>query len=574
MVYDVLLWLSVAVCILGILYRVYGWFSRCLEGETGGASVWRRTGAALSGTWRCLSRGRGFRDLGLATVLDVFLLERTRKRSLQRWIMHGAIFWGVLYLVLFHALDGMVTEELFSDYQSSLNPWFFLRDAAGALVLSGVAVAVVRRIRKHVLSSARDWIALALVGGIVCSGFGLQAMKMTSMDEFDRMVSDYSSVDPDDVPALESFWAAECGLVSHRVGRPFDPEVLDKGREVNEEACAFCHAPSRWAPVSFALARGFSPLALEWNHFRAVDMLWWVHVLLTLFGLASLPFTKMFHILATPLSLIVRRVSGLGTATAENFMTRRVLELDACTHCGECSANCSAMAASWTLDNDLVLPGEKVQALRRTLLGLGLTRQEREALRQGVSVCSSCGRCTALCPSGIDLKSIWLEARNVLVREHGPEPFALSPFFFARSVMNACRDFEVDSKAAFNLIRGGFRNPAGPIPLVDQENKLAAQLSRNKTFSYCFSCQTCTTLCPVVMSYENPEKELGLLPHQIMCCLGLGLTEMALGSKMIWKCLTCYKCQEYCPQQVRIVDLFYRLKHTAVAEIGLSRREV
>jgi heterodisulfide reductase subunit C len=76
------------------------------------------------------------------------------------------------------------------------------------------------------------------------------------------------------------------------------------------------------------------------------------------------------------------------------------------------------------------------------------------------------------------------------------------------------------------------------------------------------------------MSFEHPEEELGLLPHQIMCCLGLGQTELASGSRMIWECLTCYKCQEYCPQQVRIVDLFYRLKHAAAAELQTSRQEV
>jgi heterodisulfide reductase subunit C len=51
-----------------------------------------------------------------------------------------------------------------------------------------------------------------------------------------------------------------------------------------------------------------------------------------------------------------------------------------------------------------------------------------------------------------------------------------------------------------------------------------------------------------------------------MCCLGLGLTEMAAGAKMIWDCLTCYQCQENCPQQVEVCDLLYDLKNMAVQE--------
>jgi heterodisulfide reductase subunit C len=52
-----------------------------------------------------------------------------------------------------------------------------------------------------------------------------------------------------------------------------------------------------------------------------------------------------------------------------------------------------------------------------------------------------------------------------------------------------------------------------------------------------------------------------------MCSLGLGLTEMAAGAGMIWDCLTCYKCQENCPQQVEVCDVLYRLKNTAVASV-------
>jgi heterodisulfide reductase subunit C len=74
-------------------------------------------------------------------------------------------------------------------------------------------------------------------------------------------------------------------------------------------------------------------------------------------------------------------------------------------------------------------------------------------------------------------------------------------------------------------------------------------------------------VCPVVGNYDNPEQTLGLLPHQIMCSLGLGLIEMASGAGMIWDCLTCYKCQENCPQQVEVCDILYRLKNVAAESL-------
>ena len=91
--------------------------------------------------------------------------------------------------------------------------------------------------------------------------------------------------------------------------------------------------------------------------------------------------------------------------------------------------------------------------------------------------------------------------------------------------------------------------------------------SQANTYSYCFSCENCSTVCPVVENYENPQEVLDLLPHQIMRSVGLGLTDLALGSKMLWNCLTCYQCQEHCPQGVKVTDVLYELKNLAVKEI-------
>ncbi len=89
----------------------------------------------------------------------------------------------------------------------------------------------------------------------------------------------------------------------------------------------------------------------------------------------------------------------------------------------------------------------------------------------------------------------------------------------------------------------------------------------NNSFKGCFSCQRCTNICPVVRSFDNPAESLGLLPHQIMFSLGIGNTELAMGSKMIWSCSTCYLCQEHCPNDVELCDIFYSLKNDAINKI-------
>ena len=91
------------------------------------------------------------------------------------------------------------------------------------------------------------------------------------------------------------------------------------------------------------------------------------------------------------------------------------------------------------------------------------------------------------------------------------------------------------------------------------------------SFSYCFTCMTCSSSCPVVQNFEKPNEALGLVPHQIIRSAVLGLPELAYGTRMLWGCLGCYQCQENCPQGVKVTDIFYELKNMAIKHMkGIS----
>jgi heterodisulfide reductase subunit C len=287
----------------------------------------------------------------------------------------------------------------------------------------------------------------------------------------------------------------------------------------------------------------------------------------------------MFHIFATPVSLLANAVMEKDTSDPANIATRQVMELDACMHCGTCSLRCSAASAFDVRGNDYILPSEKMTFLKTLAAGKKLSDRKLSAIQEGVYLCTNCDRCTVVCPAGINLKELWFNVRENLVQRGYPEPLVLSPFSFYRGLHReniSTEDYGRPLADANRAVAGKFEqvmDPSMPISFKDREIVELNQLPSTGTFSYCFGCQTCTTVCPVVAEYENPLQTLGLLPHQIMNCLGLGLVEMATGPRMLWDCVTCYQCQENCPQNVEVTDIFFQLKNIAANNVRKSSEE-
>jgi heterodisulfide reductase subunit C len=305
---------------------------------------------------------------------------------------------------------------------------------------------------------------------------------------------------------------------------------------------------------------------------EATYFLWVIHILACFIGLAYLPFSKMFHIITTPLSLMANAVMDKERSHPANILTRQMLELDACTHCGTCSLRCSSSPAFDATGNDCILPSEKLQSIRKLAASKPLSPSERQALREGVYICTNCDRCTVVCPSGINLRDLWLNVREGLISSSSEgETLMLSGFSFVRGLNQpnlTPDDYKKPLEMARQAVARGWPSAAETESLrFNGGSESRATLPYDaETFRACFSCQNCTTVCPVVAVSENPEEALGLLPHQIMCSLGLGLTDMACGANMIWDCVTCYQCQEHCPQLVEVTDILYQLKNIVIKD--------
>jgi heterodisulfide reductase subunit C len=73
----------------------------------------------------------------------------------------------------------------------------------------------------------------------------------------------------------------------------------------------------------------------------------------------------------------------------------------------------------------------------------------------------------------------------------------------------------------------------------------------------CLQCGTCTGSCPV--SYA-----MDVSPRMVIALFRAGRIEEILRSRTIWICASCYMCTTRCPQSIRITDLLYALKRTAI----------
>lgn len=84
-------------------------------------------------------------------------------------------------------------------------------------------------------------------------------------------------------------------------------------------------------------------------------------------------------------------------------------------------------------------------------------------------------------------------------------------------------------------------------------------MPNGEELSACFACSTCTAACPTANMWKYK-------PHQLIRMILLGMREKVLSSNEIWLCLTCYECQERCPQKVRVTDIFFDCKNLAAEE--------
>jgi Fe-S oxidoreductase len=319
----------------------------------------------------------------------VFTHRWIRRRDPLAGIGHALIFYGFLVLFVGTAILAFqddVAKPLFGfDFWrgSFYLGYSLVLDVFGLGLAIGLAIMAVKRARHpHRLDYQRpdreedrrsyvigDWVFLAALFFLALSGFLLEAFRITETN-----------------PSFET-----------------------------------------WSPLGWLVGRGFSHLGMTPQQASSAHFAtWWTHGVVALAFVASIPFTKAVHMLASPANVGIRdELAGkrlpllpenatpdqVGYGKIADLTWQHLVSLDACTKCGKCHVVCPANASGYPLS-----PRDVILDLRELAGHVGPEAQIAERIRPDtIWSCTQCMACVEICPVGIEHVPIINQMRRRLV---------------------------------------------------------------------------------------------------------------------------------------------------------------
>jgi Fe-S oxidoreductase/nitrate reductase gamma subunit len=305
------------------------------------------------------------------------LAQRRTARERYAGVFHRFLTYGFIILTI-----ATIVVALDADFGTTIMRGAFylyfqsmIVDVFGALVLVGVGMAAVRRYLRRpekLVYNDEATLILASIFVIALTGFLIEAWR---------------------IEATRDPWAA-------------------------------------WSPFGNLLGNALASLMSIESMVASHRVLWWLHLAVSLAFLAWLPFTKMKHVLTSPLNIYTSNLAPigaslksvdfeksekLGVSVLEDFTWKDLLDLDACTECGRCTDVCPAHTVGKSLS-----PRDIILQLRDL--------PEGSSVLQGASApeplweCTTCAACVEVCPVFIEQMPKIVDMRRHLVMEQAEFP--------------------------------------------------------------------------------------------------------------------------------------------------------
>jgi Fe-S oxidoreductase len=172
--------------------------------------------------------------------------------------------------------------------------------------------------------------------------------------------------------------------------------------------------------------------------------MWLLHVLAFMTFIVILPVTMLRHMFTSPLNMYLRdrerpkgamkpmpnlmetELETFGASVVEEFTWKQLLDTDACTMCGRCTARCPAHATGKSLDpREIVLKTGEVMAATGTPavspplgtvpeITISSNSLFERITPEEIWACTSCKACDEACPVNIEILDKILDMRRYL----------------------------------------------------------------------------------------------------------------------------------------------------------------
>src|SRR6185436_4556340 len=184
-----------------------------------------------------------------------------------------------------------------------------------------------------------------------------------------------------------------------------------------------------WSPFGSLLGRAFGAV-MSVEAMRAAHRgVWWLHLVVSFSFFAWLPYTKMKHVVTSPLNIYTSNLAPIGAALKsvdfeqerlgvrklEDFTWKDLLDLDACTECGKCTDACPAHAVGKSLS-----PRDIILQLRDLPEGSDVIRGA--SAPEPLWECTTCAACVEACPVFIEQMPKIVDMRRHLVMDEAEFP--------------------------------------------------------------------------------------------------------------------------------------------------------